>query len=666
MCLPFLLTRVRHQTYDGLPTKLVAAASGHRIQTRRQDLRAMNMTIRRPILNPRSTLAFFFCGLSAVPLPAQAQGPGGERQTTVSGPHQSSPADSLPPSQAAGQPAEDEIVEEPDGKVSPAAPQPRPSRAELRPIYGGSAIIDRLESLEQRNAELTQRLKDLERRLQIVTSPSSSVRLTGYIDAGFFAFLRGNGAGITNYIASPQITGGDARARYLSFKNSPQVSRFPEFFAPCGFDDDSARVTPCPQAPQSGLAQTQARWRFLGDPLATAINSQGHPADVRAQNNPGQSSLAVPYDYIQSAGRPSFIINEVNLTPIAKLGENLQAFASISFYPRSASISIGDKADGGSVQPGGPTHLGDYLGINLAFLEWSPTFGNGRHQISIFAGRFDPNIGIEYRVRFSPDRFGVTPSLICRYSCGTPIGLKLRGKFFDEWLQIALAVHNGPSYQEIFRFSEQTDKKYMKTLSGRIALHAPWAGGVELGLSGEYGGQVDGFYDAPGRSEFDPFVPQWTVDVDLHAEWRGLELRFEYLKTVASGFDGLIRDPSTGKVTAISAKPALPMLEAQGAYIELSYRLLNWLGLMARFDVRDARHVDYTVPFAYVSQLWRITAAARFDINSNIALKAEYLHLQPYGRMSEGLADNAATPGALPGVGDFAADYLTSSLVLRY
>jgi hypothetical protein len=93
---------------------------------------------------------------------------------------------------------------------------------------------------------------------------------------------------------------------------------------------------------------------------------------------------------------------------------------------------------------------------------------------------------------------------------------------------------------------------------------------------------------------------------------------------------------------------------------------------MARWDVRDAVHIDYTVPFAYSSLLWRITAAARFDINNNIAFKAEFVHLQPFGRMKEGLEDNAAVGlmnnplSGTTAAGEFAADYVTTSLVLRY
>ena len=575
-------------------------------------------------------------------------GPAVAKQTTV-GPAVTKQG---PPPSSPTKPDDDEIVEvatTDSGKVSRSAPL-------------DTTLQTRLEQLEQHNADLTSKLADLERRLTIVANPPTAVRLTGYVDFGFFAFARGNGSGITNYVAQPGNLGRDA------YYNNAYVQRFPEFFAPCGFTD-AHDVIPCPRAPSTGsspLGQNQARWHFLGDPLATTINTVGHPADTRSQNDPGQTSQAVPYDYIQSGGKPTFIINELNLTPIVKLDalKGLTALASINFYPRTASVSLGDKLDGGSVVPAGPTSLGDYIGVDLAFLEYNTRFGAGKHEISIYAGRFDPNIGIEYRVRKAPDRFGVTPSLICRYSCGTPLGLKMRGQFFDEFFTFALGVHNSASYQETFRFSEETDKKYMKTFSGRISLHCNERNyckkaNFELGFSGEFGGEVDGFYDV-SRSEFDPFVAQWTIDVDLHLEYRGFELRGEFLKSQADGYIGS------------DIKPSLPRLTVQGAYVEASYHVTNWLGLLLRWDYRDAVHIDYSVPFAYVSTIWRATAGVRFDINANIAFKAEFVHLQPFGRTQEGLADNAAyvAPGtpliAQSTAGDFAADYVTTSLVLRY
>jgi hypothetical protein len=54
--------------------------------------------------------------------------------------------------------------------------------------------------------------------------------------------------------------------------------------------------------------------------------------------------------------------------------------------------------------------------------------------LSLYAGKMDPVLGYEYRVEEAPDRLTVTPSLICRYTCGRPIGLKARARFLDERL----------------------------------------------------------------------------------------------------------------------------------------------------------------------------------------------------------------------------------------
>ena len=48
---------------------------------------------------------------------------------------------------------------------------------------------------------------------------------------------------------------------------------------------------------------------------------------------------------------------------------------------------------------------------------------------SIFVGKFDSVLGIEYRERKSDQRYGITPSLIARYTTGTALGLKVRSKF---------------------------------------------------------------------------------------------------------------------------------------------------------------------------------------------------------------------------------------------
>src|SRR5439155_230278 len=81
---------------------------------------------------------------------------------------------------------------------------------------------------------------------------------------------------------------------------------------------------------------------------------------------------------------------------------------------------------------------------------------------------------------------------------------------------------------------------------------------------------------------------------DLRFELRDFVLRAEYLESHADG----------GGVLEV------PWLRAQGAYVELAYQFLSWLGGYARADWRKARL--YVDPNLYVSNVERLSAALRF------------------------------------------------------
>ena len=83
--------------------------------------------------------------------------------------------------------------------------------------------------------------------------------------------------------------------------------------------------------------------------------------------------------------------------------------ASINFVPRT----------------GNDFSLGDAFDVDIAQVEWLPTESQ---RTSIFVGKMDPVFGIEYRDRKSDRRFGITPSLIARYTTGTALGIKMRTK----------------------------------------------------------------------------------------------------------------------------------------------------------------------------------------------------------------------------------------------
>jgi hypothetical protein len=93
---------------------------------------------------------------------------------------------------------------------------------------------------------------------------------------------------------------------------------------------------------------------------------------------------------------------------------------------------------------------------------------------SIFFGKTDSVIGIEYRERKANQRFGITPTLLARYTTGTALGVKVRSKFGpDDLFVVAAAVTNGSNTTEQFHFYSEIDTNAGKTASGRLSLHPP-------------------------------------------------------------------------------------------------------------------------------------------------------------------------------------------------
>src|SRR5262249_12385414 len=119
-------------------------------------------------------------------------------------------------------------------------------------------------------------------------------------------------------------------------------------------------------------------WVFLGDLLAPAVNSRGEPADLG--NLSGLGTSTTRFDSIDSNGAPGFSVNEVNLTLDAAIAESALATASVDFLPRS----------------GTDFRLGDVFEVDLAQVEWM--LGAAR-RTSIFAGKMESVLGIEYRER---------------------------------------------------------------------------------------------------------------------------------------------------------------------------------------------------------------------------------------------------------------------------
>src|SRR5215471_6906092 len=185
-------------------------------------------------------------------------------------------------------------------------------------------------------------------------------------------------------------------------------------------------------------------WVFYGDLLATQINSRGDVADL------GQAPGVDRFDSVHSEGKLTFLVNELNLGITAGLGSSALFTSSVNFTPRSGSnFSLGDSFD-----------------LDIAQLEWMPTEDG---KTSIFVGKVDSVIGNEYKTRKSSQRFGITPSLVARYTTGTAVGVKARTLLFGDHIILAAAVTNGSFGTEQFHFFQETDSNNFKTLSGRAA-----------------------------------------------------------------------------------------------------------------------------------------------------------------------------------------------------
>jgi len=348
-------------------------------------------------------------------------------------------------------------------------------------------------------------------------------------------------------------------------------------------------------------------WVFLGDILATAVNSRGEVADL------GDAPDAVRFDSVNSDGAASFILNEINLRPRFQLSDRAILRASVNFIPRSGS----DFA------------IGDFIEADVGELEYLLT-ANGK--TSLFVGKSMPLFGIEYKDRKSDQRFGITPSLISRYTTGSQLGIKVRSKLFNDWLILAASVTNNSSTIEMFHFYSEIDKNNSKFLNGRAAVSIP-VGRVfrnedrlELGFSGEWGGQ-DRANDNAGK--------MWLAGGDLQYLGVNLQIKGQLMEGRSPGHP----DPLDG-VWGLH-------LNLSG-YLEIDWQLLAQFGIYARYENRNAI-VTLGDERIYITKEQRLTAGFRVVVNPHMVVKAEYLHNDEYG-----------------GINEFDNDVATSSMVLFF
>jgi len=439
-----------------------------------------------------------------------------------------------------------------------AAAQERKSEAPSLPEETAPPPVepqqDRMQLLEDRITELNERLQRSEElRLKSV----SPLTWNGYVDFGFFAPYGNHGAGWIQDVGNVY---------------------FPQY---------------------SGYS-----WTFLGDILATAVNTRGEPADLGNEMAPG---LVPPrFDSINSDGAPGFIVNEVNLRPRYALSDNAILRSSINFTPRSGENFA----------------LGDLVDVDLAEMEYVLTRDG---KTSIFAGKTLPVFGIEYKERKSDQRFGITPSLVSRYTIGPQLGLKIRSKLLNDWLVLAASVTNNSSTIEAFHFYSEIDKNVGKTLNGRVAVSIPIAAQrLEIGGSGEWGPQ-DRASNNAGK--------MWFAGLDLQFLGVNYALKAQVMQGKAPG------RPEEG-VWGLDLKTS--------GYVEFDWQVVGRFGFLVRAEIRDAI-VTLGTERIYITKQARFTGGLRLVFNPHIAMKAEYLHNVEYG-----------------GIPSFLDDIFTSSLVLSF
>jgi hypothetical protein len=343
--------------------------------------------------------------------------------------------------------------------------------------------------------------------------------------------------------------------------------------------------------------RSQYAWVFYGDLLATTVNTRGDVADL------GELPGVDRFDPVNSEGNPEFLVNELNLTVNAGLGSRALFTSSVNFTPRT----------------GADFNFGDSFDVDVVQLEWMPTESG---KTSIFVGKVDSVIGIEYKTRKAPQRFGITPSLLARYTTGTAVGLKARSKLFDDRIVLSAAVTNGSFGTEQFHFVNEGDTNAFKTVAGRAALKLPIGSGhLELGPSGQWGTQ-DGAPNGAGA--------MWLVGLDAELEVGRIDLKAQWLKGQAPGDD-------------VSMTYALDL--KQGGYLEADVIVTSTLGLLGRAEFRDAE-VSQGMERLYITKNWRATAGFRLMFSPNAIVKTEVSHNGEYGGVPS-IPDDVVTTSAV-------------------
>lgn len=449
-----------------------------------------------------------------------------------------------------------------DGDPPPAHPDPttEPAPAPGR-VSPDDDMLGRIDELERQLARLQQRADTQGETISKLKSKSGMISV--FVDVGAFA-VGGNGSGIRSDLDHVQ---------------------FPQY------------------------ANTVAgEWVFMGDPLSTAINALGEPADTA-------SSREDSHDTLHSGGHASLIVNSLGLDIAHEVGDRFAVKGLVELLPRPGS---------------------NILDIELANIEYRPS---DERDLRIAVGKVDSVLGVEYRNQDATNRTTVTPSLICRYTCGRPYGVTAR--LIDGGLSASAALVDGDFFSDLFEPHLSIKANNLPT----TAAHVQWtlkvgaSGTLELGASAALG---------PQDNQPDLHILQWHYGFDLALrQAAGLNVIAEFVQGKQPGRN-LAHDTVADMTYDVQYPPCdrAECLTYKGAYVLADYRFVDSPMIpYARVDWRDATHQDGN-EFVYVANVIRATVGVHASLSAHVAAKLEYTWNHEIG------------------VPQFADDVLTSSLVV--
>jgi hypothetical protein len=328
------------------------------------------------------------------------------------------------------------------------------------------------------------------------------------------------------------------------------------------------------------------------DAFAPAVNSRGDVASIDA----GRFTNGFLPRSVGIGSRPSFLLNTVSFdvrydgraTPIS-------AFSRVQLLPRFSTA-------------GSETRLF----LEQAFGKIAP-FSDV--EFSLTLGRFDSVFGIEYLENQANLRTGITPSLVARYTTGTPLGAKAfyRVQLAPLWsaLSLNVAATNGGTFVEALQ-PQEISLTGRPVGSGRLGYELALPGfQLKLGGSGLYGGRND---------QGDPDALQKAFGADLRLFFLGISISAEYVHVDED------RGPGNDKRTGAGAQSGASGFHARGGYVFLSYELPFTLGPLHKTTLYvrgEQRHAWFEGWEPITVQ--RLTAGLRLDLWEALALKGEYL-----------------------------------------